>query len=142
MSDEHDTTATRLYAVEIISSVCWFLMDASWMFGLTTLAVVLAVLTIATSLAMFLYIKRTASEFLITGTMVFWASMNVCWMLTDTQLWPGGLALAAGFFAGGSLCLAGAFLTAKNSREGLASIVGRFRRLRIVRQSKPPIDQP
>lgn len=104
-------------------------MDATWMFGLVPLTLTMAVLTIASNLAVFRYAERNASYYLITGAMTFWAAMNVCWMLTDIKVWKGGLPLAAVFFGLGTVCLVAAFITAKNKGETLADVAKRFRRL-------------
>lgn len=123
--------AARLVIVETISSVCWFLMDASWMFGLPMIAKVMAILTIATSLLIFKFTERAAAPMLVTAAMTSWAVMNVFWMLNDLTVWDGGLPVARAFFVIGALCLLGAMFTAKRSAEPVLAIIARFRRLRI-----------
>lgn len=123
--------ATKLLVIETICSVCWFVMDASWMFGLSKMAIVLAVLTIASNLLVFRFAERTASYLLVTAAMTFWASMNVCWMLNDLKVWAAGLTVAAVFFVLGTLSLIAAFASARSNRETLNAIIARFRRLRV-----------
>jgi|AGTN01.2.fsa_nt_gi hypothetical protein len=123
--------AARLVVVETISSVCWFLMDASWMFGLPMIAKVMAILTIATSLLILKFTERHVAPMLVTAAMTSWAVMNVFWMLNDLTVWNGGLAVAQVFFAIGTLCLLGAMVTARRSSEPVLAIIARFRRLRI-----------
>lgn len=121
----------RLVVAEMIGSVCWFLMDASWMFGFALTAKIFAVLTIVTSLLVFRYTERALSQMLVTAAMASWASMNVCWMLNDLKTWDNGLTVAAVFFGVGALCLGGAVLTARRSMEPVQAIIARFRRLRM-----------
>ncbi len=129
-----DEQKSRLVLVETISSVCWFLMDASWMFGLYTMAQIMAVLTVATSLWIFRYTERTMSDMLVTASVACWACMNVCWMLHDSKAITWGLTVAAGFFFGGAIFLVAAFFFARTHREMLESIIARFRRLRLSRR--------
>ncbi len=127
----------RLIVVETIGSVCWFLMDASWMFGISITAKILAVFTVAASLMVFRYTERAWSQMLVTAAMAAWASMNVCWMLHDLKSWDSGLSVAAVFFAVGAMCLVTAVLFAKRSMEPIQAIIERFRRLRSsVRKKK------
>lgn len=126
-------TATKLVVIETLSSVCWFIMDASWMFGLPTAAMIFAALTIATNILVFRWAERSSSYLLVTAAMTFWASMNVCWMLNDIKVWSGGLTFAAIFFGLGALSLASAFIAAKRNREAIDVIIARFRRLRVSR---------
>lgn len=126
-------TQAKLVVIETLSSVSWFVMDASWMFGLSTAAIVFAALTIATNLLVFRWAERSASYLLVTVAMTFWASMNVCWMLDDIKVWQGGLTFAAIFFGLGALSLITAFIAAKGNREALDAIIARFRRLRVSR---------
>lgn len=123
--------AARLVVVETISSVCWFLMDASWMFGLPMIAKVMAILTIATSLLVFKFTERAAAPMLVTAAMTSWAVMNVFWMLNDLTTWNGGLGVAQLFFVIGVVCLLGAMVTARHSTEPVLAVIARFRRLRI-----------
>ncbi len=144
-----DRQIDRLVLVETASSVCWFFMDSCWMLGLPTLAKVLAVLTIVTSLLIFAYTECSLSNMLVTAAMASWAFMNVLWMLNDLKSLPWGLAGAKIFCLTGAFCLLAAFLAGKNNREALDNILARFRRLRIRRTSpskpnvcpKPP-DKP
>jgi len=127
----NENMSARLVVAETIGSVCWFLMDASWMFGIPVTAIPFAVLTIATSLLVFRYTERALSQMLVTAAMASWASMNVCWMLNDMKYWDGGLTVAAVFFGVGALCLLGAVVSAKRSMEPIQAIIARFRRLRM-----------
>lgn len=131
ITDDEANRRTKLLIVETVSSVFWFLMDATWMFGLGPIAVTMAVLTIVSNLLVFRWADRTPSYFLITAAMTFWALMNVFWMLTDVKLWKGGLALAAVFFVLGAISLISAFIAAKNNREALSAVIHRFRRFRV-----------
>lgn len=127
--------SAKLVVIETVSSVCWFIMDASWMFGLSTAAMILAAFTIGTNLLVFRWAERSASYLLVTSAMTFWASMNVCWMLADIKVWAGGLTFAAVFFGLGALSLISAFLAAKGNRETIDAIIARFRRLRVNRSN-------
>lgn len=127
----NEKMAARLIVVETIGSVCWFLMDASWMFGIPSTAMLFAVFTIGASLLVFRYTERLASQMLVTAAMAAWASMNVCWMLNDLKIWDGGLTVAKVFFVLGAICLTSAVLTAKRSMEPIQAIIARFRRLRL-----------
>lgn len=129
-----DAEKSKLVVVETISSVCWFLMDASWMFTLYDLAKVMALLTIVTSLWVFRYTERTWSDMLVTASVACWACMNVLWMLNDSKMIDWGLKVAAGFFFGGAICLVAAFFCARNHKDILDQIIARFRRLRISRR--------
>jgi hypothetical protein len=127
----NEQMGARLIVVETVGSVCWFLMDASWMFGIPLSAKLFAVFTIFASLLVFRYTERVASQMLVTAAMAAWASMNVCWMLNDLKIWDGGVTVASAFFAIGAICLGAAVVTAKRSMEPIQSIIARFRRLRV-----------
>lgn len=129
-----DDQKSKLVLVEMISSVCWFLMDASWMFGLFWLAYLMAALTISTSLLLFRYTERTMSDMLVTAAMAFWAAMNVCWMVNDSKAIDWGIIAGGCFFGAGALCLLGAFFGGRSSSEVIAQIIARFRRLRVSRR--------
>lgn len=124
---------SKLVLVEMISSVCWFLMDASWMFGLFSIAYLMAALTISTSVLLFRYTERTVSDMLVTAAMAFWAAMNVCWMVNDSKAIDWGIMAGGCFFGAGALCLVGAFFCGRSSADVIAQIVARFRRLRLRR---------
>lgn len=121
--------------LETVGSVCWFLMDACWMLGLATMAQVMAVPTLLLSLVLFRFTARNLPDMMITATIAFWASMNVCWMLSDLGVWLGtGLVVAKVFFGLGSVCLFVALLSARTSKEAMYALLARFRRLRIQRK--------
>ena len=124
----------KLALFEMISSVCWFLMDASWMFALYIVSQIMAALTIASSLLIFRYTERNWSDMLITAATLFWAAMNVCWMLNDSKVIAWGVIAGGYFFGAGTLCLLGAFCAGSSSRQVLDHVVTRFRRLRITRR--------
>lgn len=125
---------SKLVVVETVSSLCWFLMDASWMFTLYTLAKIMAVLTIGTTLWVFRYTERNWSDMLVTASVACWACMNVFWMLNDSRLIDWGLKAGAFFFFAGALFLLGAFFSARSHKEMLENIIARFRRLRLSRR--------
>lgn len=116
----------RLATVETAGSIAWFLMDASWMFELTTPAFVLAVPTLVLSLLCFAFTEQVTSALLVTGAMACWAVMNMSWMAADLDVWEDGLLSAKIFFGCGSACLLSAMLVSKSPVD--------FRRLRFTRK--------
>lgn len=125
---------SKLALVEMLSSVCWFLMDASWMFGLFTLSYVLAALTISTSLLLFRYTERALSDMLVTAAMACWAAMNICWMVNDSKAIDWGIIAGGCFFALGAVCLVGSFCSGRSTGRVMEQILSRFRRLRVSRR--------
>lgn len=122
----------KLAYVETAGSICWFLMDASWMLELRTPALALAAPTVLLALAAFLFADRTISSMFVTAAMVAWAAMNVGWMAHDLGAAERGLALARVFFAAGISCLTVALVASRGA--GIDSVLRRFRRLRINRR--------
>ena len=115
--------------VETAGSIAWFTMDACWMLGAESLALVLAVPTIILNLVVFRYLRRTWPSGLVSGAMVAWACMNVLWMLHDFR--HIGWCLVAGkvFLALGVLLIVVAVLLGRS--EALRTLFARFRRLRL-----------
>lgn len=121
----------RLVFFETFSSIAWFLMDFCWMAQFTTPAHLLALPTLAAGAIAFWYAERTAANLLVTGAMNAWAFMNVFWMMHDLGTLKGGLVPAKVFGVAGLLCLVAALFIARSSREAVAKVLERFRRLRL-----------
>jgi len=120
--------------VDTACSICWFIMDASWMLHVPAAAVAMAFPTIALALTTFAFVERTAASLFVTGAMLAWACMNVAWMLHDLGLiGPDGLAMAISFFITGAAQLFAALIAARFGRGSLEALMRRFRRMRIKR---------
>lgn len=130
MTDDRE----RLAYVETAGSICWFIMDASWMLGIATAAVILAVPTVLLAAASFRYVERTAAALFVTGAMLSWACMNVAWMLHDTGIAREGLHAATAFFVTGAAQLLAALATARFELGALETLLRRFRRMRIPKR--------
>lgn len=124
----------RLAYVDTAGSICWFIMDASWMLGIVPAAVALSVPTVLLAAASFRYVERTGAALFVTGAMLSWACMNVAWMLHDVGLSKEGLNAAAAFFVTGAAQLLAALIAAKSGRGSVEALLGRFRRMRIPKR--------
>lgn len=118
-----------LVLVETAGSVAWFAMDASWMLNIPTLAVALAIPTLALNLLVFRYLTRTWASWLVAGAMAAWACMNILWMAHDLKLTAWGLEAGKAFLVLGVLMLVAAVCVGRT--EALALVATRFRRLRL-----------
>src|SRR5688572_17005186 len=106
----------RLAYVETAGSICWFIMDASWMLQIVPAAVTLAVPTVLLAAASFRYVERTAAAIFVTGAMLSWACMNVAWMLHDLGFAKEGLHAATAFFVTGAAQLLAALAATRAER--------------------------
>lgn len=69
--------------IEDISSMLWFLMDVCWMSDQDTLAAILIVPTVYSTLIMFWHADYHLTKVLVAIATNCWLLMNVCWMLPD-----------------------------------------------------------
>lgn len=125
----------RLILFETLSTVAWFLMDASWMLGFKVGAIALSVVTVATCLLVMPFDEKRPSILLIDAAVTAWACMNVGWMLTDIGIWHRGQLVARVFLAIGGGLLLSALLAAYGDSQLLQAILRRFRRFRLTRRS-------
>lgn len=135
MLDERD----KLDRVDTAGSVCWFLMDASWMLHFRTGAVALALPTVLLAAYSFRHVERAAAPLFVNGAMLAWACMNVAWMMNDLGLWgPDALHAAASFFLTGAAQLVVALVCADSAHGRFDALLRRFRRMRFRRPTKRP----
>ncbi len=128
---DHAETARRLAFFETLNTVCWVTLDISWFFEARLPAVLFAVPTILTCLAIIFYTERTAAALLVSGAVTFWATFNVFWVLGDMELLAWGFEAAKVFIALLVACLIGALAGAAINAEARATVLSRLRRLRI-----------
>lgn len=69
--------------IENLSSIFWFLMDIFWSCGLDTLAIIMIIPTVYSTLLMFKHAEFRVSKLLICIATNSWVLMNVCWMFPD-----------------------------------------------------------
>ncbi|HVH43235.1 MAG TPA: hypothetical protein VM925_12860 [Labilithrix sp.] len=117
-----------LTVVETAGAIAWFTMDACWMLGAESLALVLVLPTVVLNLVVFRYAPRTWASALVTGAMVAWACMNVLWMVHDFGMIRWGLVAGKVFLALGALMVALALVIGRS--EATHTLFTRFRRLR------------
>jgi hypothetical protein len=106
--------------LDTANSVFWFLMDAMWMLGFTSLAKFSIIPTIATGL-MLLYIEKRSTVFWINLAINCWILMNTLWMLEH-------IAAARFTFAVGMACVGVAVYKGDSLRETFSH----FRRFRVL----------
>lgn len=129
----------RLDRVDTAGSVCWFLMDASWMLHFRDSAIVLAVPTILFAAYAFRYVERAASPMFVSGAMLSWACMNVAWMFHDLGVTgPDGIHAAGAFFITGAAQLVVALICTDAEHGPFDALFRRFRRMRFRRPPKRP----
>ena len=75
--------------IDDISSMLWFLMDVCWMSDQDTLAAILIIPTIYSTMIMFWYADYHMTKVLVAIATNCWVLMNVCWMIPDitTAAW-------------------------------------------------------
>ena len=128
---DHTETARKLAFFETLNTVCWVTLDISWFFHARLPAVVFAVPTILTCLAIIRYTERTAASLLVSGAVAFWAIFNVFWVMGDLEILTWGLEAAKVFIALLVACLIGALVDAAFSTEARATVLARLRRFRF-----------
>jgi hypothetical protein len=118
-----------LVVVETIGSIAWFAMDACWLLGARTPALVLAAPTLVLALLTFRYVSSRWPARLVTAAMAAWVMMNVLWMANDLGVVPWGEAAAKGCLALGAALVMLAFTLGRG--ETLGALAGRLRRMRL-----------
>ncbi len=78
--------AKTIYLLEVLNSICWFLMDSSWMLEYQSLAYFFALPTIVTGL-LTLLVSQKPVEKGINFTVLTWIVMNVSWLLSEANPW-------------------------------------------------------
>jgi hypothetical protein len=134
MDDPHAVSTdpevdVHLALVEIVASVSWFLMDASWMFRLPILAWIFAAPAGALSLLELKFAERRTPEIWVDASTACWTLMNICWMLEDTKVNTWGIECAGTFFSVGAICLVVAGIKGP-SRMPVVLLLRRFRRVK------------
>ena len=124
--------------VDTAGSICWFMMDASWMLHFRSGAMLLAPPTVLLAAYSFRYVERTAAPLFVNGAMLAWACMNVAWMMNDLGAWgPDALHAAASLFLTGAAQLVVALVSSDPEHGPFDALLRRFRRMRFRRPSKP-----
>lgn len=108
--------------IDTIGSCLWFVMDASWMFGLKIISVMLVLPCVVLALAGFWQPRLTFSKGIVNSALCCWLLMNVFWMLNDFHVMDG-MTYAKSFFALGMTLI---LVTLIHDRNKLSS----FRRFK------------
>lgn len=126
-NEEHES---RLVAIETAGSIVWFLMDGSWMFEHTTLALILAAPTVFLHAMAFRYTPHTVPNLAVTAAILSWVCMNVFWIHADGhgESSSGGAQIC---FALGIVFLLLGFARSSWRAEAARAVQDRFRRLRL-----------
>jgi hypothetical protein len=114
------------HILDTVNSLSWFIMDASWMFELSTIYMIMLFPTLLTGLFL-CYIERDNSLTMINIAIFNWICMNVSWMFSETYHDLFYLSLAKIFFGMGVLFMMLAVVTSKN----LADTFSHFKRFRM-----------
>jgi hypothetical protein len=127
MADQlNAATPFPVVLTESAGSVCWFLMDGCWMWGVSW-ALYLAVPTILLHGLAAWHSRRNPADLMVWLATLSWLGMNVAWVVSDLAKMPWMMAGAKACFLAG-----GAFILAALALHGGA--LTRFRRLRIGRE--------
>ncbi|MDF2696640.1 MAG: hypothetical protein K0S65_5023 [Labilithrix sp.] len=129
MAKRLENRKRALVLVETAGSVCWFAMDASWMLGGRTVALVLALPTIVLGLLLYRFVPRNWPSWLVTGAMASWACMNVLWMAHDFRLASWAHVAAKVFLILGAVMIGISLVVARG--ETLDTLATHVRRLRL-----------
>ena len=129
MTDEKHKTKLALF--ETVNTVCWVSLDVSWFFQVKPACALFAVPTVLTCLLVFRYTEKQATPLLVSGAVAFWACFNVFWVLGDLRMLSWGLPAARLFIALLAICLFSALAAATLNKDARATVLSRFRRLRL-----------
>lgn len=119
--------------LELVSSLFWFLMDASWMFELNSLALIFVFPTVVTG-ALLVLLEKNPSFRWVNLAVLFWMIMNAGWLASEILGDPDLLIASKVSFVLGVLSLFQAVRLQK-SQKGLALLLAHFRRFRLGKSS-------
>jgi len=115
---------------EIITTLLWFVLDASWLFGWRWVANTFAVLATLAALLTVLYAERDASNLAAAFGVLGWVLMNAFWVTGDINGMPWGVP-AAKVCAGGVLVCLVVAIWVSRMRDGVMEVLGRIRRFKF-----------
>lgn len=121
----------RLALFETLNTVCWVSLDISWFHQANLAAVLFAIPTVLTCLAIIGYTEKQPVALIVAAAVTFWAHFNVFWVLGDLKMLDWGLPVARVFIALLVASLGAASIAASLDKNARAMLLTRFRRVRL-----------
>lgn len=84
----------RFVLYEFLTTILWFCLDSSWLYGWLAAANTLSVLVVAAAILASLYAERNLRDTAIAGGILAWVAMSAFWVYGDMNHVPWAITVA------------------------------------------------
>lgn len=121
---------TRFILYEALTTILWFMLDASWLFEWLWPANILGVITVFVAILATCYAEQDLGNRAIAVGILAWVTMNAFWVAGDMNQMPLVITIAKICAVGVFICLVTAVTTLHAGQEMLETMK-KFRRVRF-----------